>query len=322
MVHLRIRDFTNSDYSGVFRVFNSVWPDYSTSVEDLKHEDDVIVGNGYFLKRFVAVSPDERIVAYGDISERAERYQPGKLHVSIEVDRQFRPSSMFHVLFERLKGIAIERKASLLTARGSTKDRFTTSRLREKGFRVASRDIESRLDLRKLDQRSIEESIARIVEGEIAYTTLGAEKRLNPNLVRELYRMENEAGQDVPATDRWRRMEFSEYVDLVHKSPRVIDDGWLIAKRGKRYVGESFLMKGEGYPKFLTTGFTCVLREFRRRSVAESLKLRALLWAKKHNVEFVMTWNDSQNAPILGLNRKLGFKRFAIWFKFEKRLRR
>jgi GNAT superfamily N-acetyltransferase len=322
MVHPRIREFTNSDYSGVCRVINSAWPDYGTSVKDLKHEDEVIVGNGYFLKRFVAISSDERIVAYGDISERVERYQPGKLHVSIGVDRQLRSSGMFDELFERLKGIAIERKANLLTARGSAKDRYTTSQLREKGFRVASRDIESRLDLRKLDRRSIEESIARIGEGEIEYATLGIERRLNPNLVKELYRMENKAGQDVPATDRWRRMEFSEYVDLVHKSPRVIDDGWLIAKHGNRYVGESFLTKGEGYPKFLTTGFTCVLREFRRRRVAESLKLRALLWAKKHDVEFVKTWNDSQNVPILGLNRKLGFQGYSTWFKFEKRLRR
>ena len=320
-VVLAIRDFGASDYAGIRRVVNSAWPDYAVSVQELKHDDDVITRNGFFLKRYVAVGPGDEVVAYGDMLERVERYQPGKLHVTIEVDRRFRRTGIWNRLFERLESIALKRHATALTARGCSRDRSGLSLLRRAGFRETSRDIESRLDLSRLRRRDIQAAISRSGDVQVSYTTLRMERSLNPSLLADLYEMENNAGRDVPATDRWRRMTLAEYVDLVHKSPAVIEDAWQISKVGTRYVGESFLLRGEGYPRFLGTGFTCVVREFRGRGIAEGMKLRALLWGKDHDVKIIKTWNDSTNLPILRLNRKLGFRRYALWYKLEKRLR-
>ena len=38
------------------------------------------------------------------------------------------------------------------------------------------------------------------------------------------------------------------------------------------------------------------------------------------SAESIKTWNDSTNSPILRLNRKLGFRRHAVWSKLEKKL--
>ncbi len=285
---------------------------------ELKHEDATIRRNGYFLRRYLGVGLNGRVVGCGEISERVERYQPGKLNVSIEVDRKFRKSAVWEALFERLERTARDRKARLLTAFASSRDGFSTSRLKGGGFQEVSSSIESRLDLRRITQARLEDAIAGFGDESIAFTTFAEEKDTNPEFSRDLYEMESEAGRDVPAPDRWRRMQLSEYADLVYNSPRTVEDAWVIAKHRGSYVGESFLQKGEGYPRFLTTGFTCVLRQFRGRGIAETLKLRTLLWAKKHGVIFVKTWNNSQNAPILGLNRKIGFRRYAIWRNFEK----
>jgi GNAT superfamily N-acetyltransferase len=317
---LAIGDFTPSDYKGVCRAYNSAWPDYAVTVEELKHDDRTITKNGFFLKRYVARGSENQVVAFGDILERVERYRPGKLHVEIEVDPRFRKTDVWDRLLERLEGVARQRNASALTARGCSRDRFGKPRLDQAGFKEMSRDIESRLDLRRLSRRGIEASIAGISNEGISYSTLGKEKSSNRNFAADLYTMENKGGHDVPATDRWRRMTLAEYIDLVHRSPANVEDAWQVAKQGDRYVGESFLLKGGNYPKFIGTGFTCVVPGFRGRGIAESLKLRALLWAKKHGVDIVKTWNDATNAPILKLNRKLGFRRYAVWFKLEKKL--
>jgi GNAT superfamily N-acetyltransferase len=287
-------------------------------VGELRHEDATIAKNGYFLKRLVAVGPGQRIIGFGDLSERLERHQPGRLHVSIEVEPQRRRRGVWAELFGRLELLAKEKGARLLAFAANESDRDSMACLEAAGFIEMSRDIESRLDLTKLGSKTLGDSITKSANRRFEFTTLAQERTHNPNFARELYEMEDNAGQDVPATDRWRRMKLSEYVDLVHKSPRVIPDAWFIAKHGGEYIGESFLMKGEGYPKFITTGFTCVIREFRGKGVATSLKLRGLLWAKKRGVSCVKTWNDSQNAAILSLNRKLGFRRYATWGKFEK----
>jgi mycothiol synthase len=319
MAALSMRDFTPADYGEMRHVINSAWPDYETSVEALKHDDRAITKNGYFLKRYVVVS-SRRVVAFGDVSERIERYKQGRLHLTIEVHPRFRRTGAWKILFERLELIARKRNVEILTARGSSRDRFTTGCLTRNGFEVASRDIESRMDLRRISERSLEKAVAgKEIDG-VAFTTLDAERDSNPSLTEAIYQMENQAGRDVPATDRWRRMSLTEYRDLVHKSPSIVPDAWMIAKERDRYVGESYLLKGEGYPRFLMTGFTCVLREFRGRGIAESLKLRALLWAKKRGVESVKTWNDSTNVPILRLNGRLGFRKYAVWFKLEKKL--
>jgi GNAT superfamily N-acetyltransferase len=53
--------------------------------------------------------------------------------------------------------------------------------------------------------------------------------------------------------------------------------------------------------------FTGVLREYRGRGLAQALKLQTILLAKREGVRYVRTNNDSKNAPMLAVNRKLGY---------------
>ena len=51
-----------------------------------------------------------------------------------------------------------------------------------------------------------------------------------------------------------------------------------------------------------------VLREFRGRGLAQALKWQTVLLAKKEGMRYIRTNNDSQNAPMLAINRKLGYQ--------------
>jgi hypothetical protein len=47
----------------------------------------------------------------------------------------------------------------------------------------------------------------------------------------------------------------------------------------------------------------------------------AMKWAKNCGYDHIRTWNDSENRPMLNLNRELGFEKHALWLRLEKKLR-
>ena len=54
--------------------------------------------------------------------------------------------------------------------------------------------------------------------------------------------------------------------------------------------------------------YTGVLRPYRRRKIATSLKVLAALYARKTGAQKLLTDSNLRNAPILAINRKLGYK--------------
>src|SRR5271165_7142807 len=50
-------------------------------------------------------------------------------------------------------------------------------------------------------------------------------------------------------------------------------------------------------------------RHYRGRKLGLAIKLLAIRYAKQHNFAYLYTNNDSQNAPMLAINVKLGYQR-------------
>jgi RimJ/RimL family protein N-acetyltransferase len=71
-------------------------------------------------------------------------------------------------------------------------------------------------------------------------------------------------------------------------------------------------------PGQLFTGMTGVDREYRRRGLATGLKVLAIARAREMGYRSIRTFNDSTNAPMLAINRKLGFARKPAWIGFRK----
>jgi predicted GNAT superfamily acetyltransferase len=83
--------------------------------------------------------------------------------------------------------------------------------------------------------------------------------------------------------------------------------GQILALDGDRFVG----LAAVGY--FAETNsmynlMTGVDEAYRGRKLAQALKLRSIRYAQSCGADFIRTNNDSENGPMLAINRKLGYQ--------------
>jgi GNAT superfamily N-acetyltransferase len=92
-----------------------------------------------------------------------------------------------------------------------------------------------------------------------------------------------------------------------------------VAKEGDLYVGSSSLLES-GVAGVIDQGFTVVRPDYRGRGIAQAVKVHTAMYAKSRGMRFIRTFNDSDNSPMLAVNRKIGFVKKAEWITFEKGL--
>lgn len=80
---------------------------------------------------------------------------------------------------------------------------------------------------------------------------------------------------------------------------------FLAAHTGEWVGLSSFVKQVDGQGLF---GLTVVTRAHRGRGISHALKLLALQYARGSGVGAIVTENHPENAPILGLNKALGFR--------------
>ncbi|MGZ4032793.1 MAG: GNAT family N-acetyltransferase, partial [Tumebacillaceae bacterium] len=93
----------------------------------------------------------------------------------------------------------------------------------------------------------------------------------------------------------------------------------IIARDGAQFVGLTQLqaLKDSGTAYNYFTGVT---RSYRGHNVALALKLLAIRNARQANIPSMSTYNDSENAPMLAINQKLGYERTPGHYLAKKTL--
>jgi len=150
----------------------------------------------------------------------------------------------------------------------------------------------------------------------IRSTTLAA--RSDAEAVRKLYELNERTIQDVPHTLTIVSEALDDFEKRIHMPDRPSDRFW-IALDGDQPVAMSYLK----YPPVrgdIWTGYTCSDPRYRGRGFARGIKLQTLAQAIELGVPFVCTDNDSENAPMLHINEKLGYRARPGFVEHHKRV--
>jgi RimJ/RimL family protein N-acetyltransferase len=179
---------------------------------------------------------------------------------------------------------------------------------------------ESRLNPATVNLSHFQKYVEKASQPQTHIVTLADEMKNDPECHSKLHSLVQAVSQDIPRPEQFTPVSFEQWSAFEMKSPNLVPQGYMIAKDGDEYVGMSTVWKAQKDPKGLYQGLTGVLREYRGRGIAVALKLKVIEFARNNKYEKLKTWNDSTNAPMLGINIKLGFKREVGWITLEKNL--
>lgn len=97
---------------------------------------------------------------------------------------------------------------------------------------------------------------------------------------------------------------------------------YLISRKDNRLAGISEVFWNPNRPAILWQGFTGVMPEYRNRGLGRWLKAAMLtkVLRERPQVQVIRAGNASSNAPMLKINRALGFKQLVAWSLWQVHL--
>jgi len=207
--------------------------------------------------------------------------------------------------------------AKRIAVRANEDDALRIAAIAGRGFREDRRSRRWVLDLeenRERIERMTRQSRDRMRTEGIELLTLDREH--DPDKYRKVWRMNEEAAQDVPTTLPIVEESFEGTMRWL-RQPGMHEDRCWVAREGDEIVGVSVLE----YPPvrgIVGTAWTATARRVRGRGIARALKCETLMQAIALGIDRVRTGNDGANDPILHINASMGYRPWVGNINFLK----
>ncbi len=174
-----------------------------------------------------------------------------------------------------------------------------------RGFSIRRHLFESMIELSAFDESPFAGLVKAVEATGIRFFSL-ADVGDNEATRRKLHAINVTAVTDIPGSDG-AFPSFEEFNQMFNTASWFRPEGQILAAAGDEYVG----LAAVGY--FAETNsmynmITGVLPAYRGRKIAQALKLLTIRYARACNAATIRTSNDSENAPMLAINRKLGYR--------------
>ncbi|HLV97811.1 MAG TPA: GNAT family N-acetyltransferase [Ktedonobacterales bacterium] len=272
------------------------------TVEQLQ-EWEAQAPQGQLRRHQVAVDEQGQIIGYNDAG-RDPWMPPGLFDVEVLVDPTWCRQGIGALLYQDALQFCQAQGATRL--QGMLRDncppclRFAEQR----GFRIERHRFESTLDLDAFDERRFAGHIEAIEASGIHFFTL-ADLGNTKEAQRRLHSLNERINRDTPGYQSW--LTFEAFQTQICGASWFRPDGQIVAADGENWIG----MAAVGFfanTQSMYNMFTGVDRAYRGRGIALALKLLTIRCARAYNARYVRTHNDSENAPMLAVNRKLGYR--------------
>lgn len=258
---------------------------------------------GRDIRRMVAVDEASQVVGYS-YANHEDWFPAGRYDVWAVVEPASRNQGIGTTLFNDAIDYALSRGATLLISEVREIDPTSLSFTQRYGFVIDRHLFESSLDLTAFDEKlfqAVEESVAA---SGIQIHSLAELGNTQENR-RKLHAVNYASALDIPGVEGgW--MPFEQFDQMVSTADWFKPEGQFGALDGEEWVGLSavqLIAETQGSYNLMTG----VMRAYRGRGIALVLKLTAIRYARANGAIYMRTNNDSQNAPMLAVNRKLGY---------------
>ena len=157
-----------------------------------------------------------------------------------------------------------------------------------------------------VEERSQQEAVLdprTVTELPAAGIDLRAVADVDPRLV---HAVDEEATRDQPATEQIDGIPYEEWEEHVLAHPLFTADGSFVAMVDGVAAAVSLLLVDTESCRSVNM-FTGTMRAYRGRGLGLAVKLGSTHWAAEHGITTMVTANDAVNAPMLAINKRLGY---------------
>jgi GNAT superfamily N-acetyltransferase len=230
---------------------------------------------------------------------------PGLFWLHVAVDQTARGQGFGTRLYADVARFAREHGATAF--RAEARDALPEGlRFAERqGFAVERHIFESTLDLTAFDETPLLHALDAAQNSGIRFCSL-ADLGDDEEARHRLHALNEALVLDIPGRDPTAR-PFDAFAKQVFAAAWYRPDGQIVAADGGTWVGVSavgiFPETRSAYN--MMTG---VVPAYRGQGIALALKLLALRCARRYGAEYIRTNNDSENTPMLAVNRRLGYQ--------------
>lgn len=175
---------------------------------------------------------------------------------------------------------------------------------RSKGFEIDRHTFRSSIKLEEFDADPYLDRLTQLESEKIKFTTLAEVGDTEENR-RRYYDADCLAAIDIPGEDHVESWE--EYYAENFGSEGYRPEGAYLASHQNEIVGVAHVWLDSEHDRMINA-FTGVIPEYRGRGIATALKVNTILHAREVGVSEILTQNDSENEPMLAINRKLGYQ--------------
>jgi GNAT superfamily N-acetyltransferase len=264
--------------------------------------------------RSVAVDERGEVIGYGAAVH--ESYHPaGHFYTWVVVHHKHRGQGIGAALFADAQRFLLTQGAASLQSEVRENCPAGLQFASQRGFRIDRHLFESTLDLEAFDETPFHTVTLVLETAGIRFRSYADFPDTTENRLR-LHHLNAVTTVDVPGLNE-PFMAFEDFCQAVFGGSWYRPEGVRIAVAGEEWVGVctlELLPKSRGAYNL----FTGVLPAYRERKIALALKLDAIRYARAHGAAYIRTNNDSMNAPMLAVNRKLGYQRQPGKYKLVK----
>lgn len=307
-----IRPFqTPADYATCVKFVNMISPEPYTA-EDWLAEDEAGPA-GMHIFRLVAETSDGVVAGFAECM-RFPTDKPGDYPILALVDLGYRRQGLGAQLLVAIEAHAREQGAVTLSSTVKDDEPASVAWAEKQGYAQYRHTFQSTLDLATFDPAPFTDVVPAVEASGIAFTTLA--ERNDEAFVRAVADLMTKTHLDIPGNESSEQSyEAWESWYIKHKDARM--DGIIVALDGDRVAGVTALRK-EGAEGNWYTNYTGVHRDYRGRQIALALKLKSIELAMAEGATTMRTNNDSKNAPMLAVNRRLGYKPEPGYLRYRK----
>lgn len=288
-------------YDALAKFLNHFEPD-PIAATDIREWDRR--SEGHIVRRNIVRNDGGDVVGYG-VVHHGPWNQPHEFYLWIGVAAAERRQGIGQVLYDHaLTQIRSHHGTALVSEVGE--DQTDGLRFAQRqDFVQHKHTFQSKLDLRYFDESTFSAVVDRVqAQGIRLYTMTDVAD--TPTARHQLYTINRQTTLQDPGADG-QFPSFEQFENDVFAAPWYLPAGQWLAADGDRIIG----MCAVGYfqeSNSMYNMMTGVDEAYRGRGIAQALKVQALRWAKLYGADYIRTNNNSENAPMLAINRKLGYQ--------------